>query len=162
MNIRNANIKDLNRITEIEEICFPKKEAASKQSFEGRLLDYPNHFWVIEEDGKIISFINGLSTDKEHLEDEMYENSSLHNENGAWQMIFGVDTIPECRGKGYAGILINHMIEIAKLEKRNGLVLTCKDHLVNYYRKFGFVDEGISESNHGGVIWHEMRLVFED
>lgn len=160
MKIRNANINDLNRITEIEKICFPDSEAASKESFEGRLTDYPNHFWVLEDDDKIVSFINGLVTDKEHLEDEMYPNSSLHNENGAWQMIFGVDTIPEYRGRGCAGLLIKNMIENAKAENRKGLVLTCKDHLVKYYSKFGFLDEGISESNHGGVTWHEMRLKF--
>lgn len=160
MKIRNANIKDLDRITEIEEICFPCSEAASKNSFEGRLTDYPNHFWVLEDNGEIVSFINGLVTDKEHLEDEMYSDSSMHNEKGAWQMIFGVDTIPEYRGRGCAGLLIKNMIEIAKKENRKGLVLTCKDHLVNYYLKFGFIDEGISESNHGGVIWHEMRLSF--
>ena len=108
----------------------------------------------------IVSFINGLVTDKEHLEDEMYSNSSIHNENGAWQMIFGVDTIPEYRGRGCAGLLIKNMIENAKAENRKGLVLTCKDHLVKYYSKFGFIDEGISESNHGGVTWHEMRLRF--
>lgn len=160
MNIRNANIKDLNTITKIEEICFPPSEAASKKSFEGRLLNYPNHFWILEDDGKIISFINGLVTDEEHLEDEMYSDSSFHDENGAWQMIFGVDTVPEYRGRGCAGLLIKKMIENAKYENRKGLVLTCKENLVNYYTKFGFVDEGISESNHGGVIWHEMRLKF--
>lgn len=160
MKIRNANINDLNRITEIEKICFPDSEAASKKSFEGRLTDYPNHFWVLEDDNEIVSFINGLVTDKEHLEDEMYSNSSIHNENGAWQMIFGVDTIPEYRGRGCAGLLIKKMIENAKAENRKGLVLTCKDHLVKYYSKFGFIDEGISESNHGGVTWHEMRLRF--
>ena len=70
MKIRNANINDLNRITEIEKICFPDSEAASKKSFEGRLTDYPNHFWVLEDDDKIVSFINGLVTDKEHLEQD--------------------------------------------------------------------------------------------
>ena len=160
MEIRNANIKDLDRISEIEEICFPRSEAASKKSFEGRLTDYPNHFWILEDNGEIVSFINGLVTDKEHLEDEMYSDSSIHNEKGAWQMIFGVDTIPEYRGRGCAGLLIKKMIENAKAENRKGLVLTCKDHLVKYYSKFGFLDEGISESNHGGVTWHEMRLKF--
>ena len=48
-------------------------------------------------------------------------------------MIFGVDTIPEYRGKGYAGLLIENMIKTAKAENRKGLVLTCKDHLVKYY-----------------------------
>ena len=35
----------------------------------------------------------------------------MHNENGAWQMIFGVNTIPSCRKKGYAGELIKAAIE---------------------------------------------------
>ena len=48
----------------------------------------------------------------------------------------------------------------AKKQNRRGLVLTCKDALVQFYAKFGFVDEGMSESVHGGVPWHEMRLTF--
>ena len=40
------------------------------------------------------------------------------------------------------------------------VVLTCKERLVHFYAKIGFVDEGISESTHGGVVWHKMRLMF--
>ena len=90
----------------------------------------------------------------------MYENASLHNEKGAWQMIFGVDTHPDFRKKGYAGQALMAMIEDARKAGRKGLVLTCKDRLVHYYARFGFVDEGISDSEHGGVVWHEMRLTF--
>ena len=75
--------------------------------------------------------------------DEMYEDASLHNENGAWQMIFGVDTIPEYRCRGCAAALLNHVICEAKAQGRKGLVLTCKDKLVHYYAKFGFVSEGV-------------------
>lgn len=160
MVIREANMRDLERINEIEEICFPKEEAATKESLTERLKYYSNHFFVLEDNGKIVSFVNGLVTDTEHLEDEMYENASLHDEKGNWQMIFGVDTIPEYRGKGCAGMLLKHIIEIARSQGRKGLVLTCKDHLVNYYAKFGFIDEGKSDSTHGGVVWHEMRLTF--
>ncbi len=46
----------------------------------------------------------------------------------------------------------------AKSHGRSGLVLTCKDKLINYYSKFGFVNEGISESVHGNVTWYQMRL----
>ena len=44
--------------------------------------------------------------------------------------------------------------------KTEHLVLTCKDHLVHYYAKFGFVSEGVSGSTHGGVVWYQMRLTF--
>ena len=91
----------------------------------------------------------------------MYENAALHNENGAWQMIFGVNTLPEYRQHGYAGELLRRAIDDARKQGRRGLVLTCKERLIHYYAKFGFVDEGVSEkSTHGNVVWHQMRLTF--
>ena len=75
-------------------------------------------------------------------------------------MIFGVNTIPSYRQHGYAGELIRKAILDAKSHGRKGLVLTCKDKLIHYYASFGFVDEGISESVHGNVVWYQMRLTF--
>lgn len=91
----------------------------------------------------------------------MYENASMHNENGEWQMIFGLNTLPEYRNNGYAGMLIKKVIETAEKENRLGVVLTCKDYLTDYYSKFGFVNEGLSESMHGGEVWNQMRLTFK-
>ena len=54
----------------------------------------------------------------------------------------------------------NEVIADAKEQGRKGLVLTCKDRLVHYYASLGFVDEGISDSTHGNVEWHQMRLCF--
>ena len=45
-------------------------------------------------------------------------------------------------------------------ELAKGLVLTCKDKLIHYYAKFGFVNEGVSASVHGNVTWYQMRLTF--
>ena len=92
--------------------------------------------------------------------DEMYETAAMHKENGRWQMIFGLDVLPAYRKKGYAHMLMEKMIERARREGRNGVVLTCKESLLNYYARFGFVDEGESDSVHGGVTWHQMRLTF--
>lgn len=107
----------------------------------------------------LISFVNGMATDEPHLRDEMYDDPSLHSPDGAWQMIFGVDTHPAFRRHGYAGMVLRRVIDDARNHGRRGLVLTCKDRLVHYYASFGFVDEGMSDSTHGGVAWHEMRLV---
>lgn len=158
MNIRTATINDLEAIAGVEAACFPPAEAATRQAFKDRLTYYPNHFWLLEEDGRLIGFVDGMVTDEPHLTDEMYENAAMHKESGAWQMIFGVNTIPECRRRGYAGMVLQKAISDAREQGRKGLVLTCKDRLVPYYAKFGFQDEGISESEHGGVVWHEMRL----
>lgn len=134
------------------------KEAASKAAFFERLSVYASHFWLLEKDGHIISMVNGMVTDDKDLQDEMYHNAELHNEQGKWQMIFGVETHPEYENQGYAAILMNKMIEDAKSQGRRGVVLTCKKHLIHYYEKFGFENEGISGSEHGDVIWYQMRL----
>lgn len=158
MNIRNATIEDIQAITKVEMTCFPKAEAATEEDFRNRLRVYPNHFWLLEDDKKLVSFINGMVTNEKILTDEMYENVDLHNENGQWQMIFGVNTIPEYRRQGCAEKLMRKVISDAKDQGRKGLVLTCKDMLVHYYEKFGFKNEGISDSTHGGAIWYNMRL----
>ena len=75
-------------------------------------------------------------------------------------MIFGVTTLPEYRRRGLAGQLLKRAIADAKAQNRKGLVLTCKDRLVHYYAKFGFENEGVSESTHGNVAWNQMRLTF--
>jgi ribosomal protein S18 acetylase RimI-like enzyme len=160
MLIRKATIEDLKAIAEVEAKCFPPAEAASEEDIKSRLMVYPNYFWLLEDSGKLIGFVDGMATNEEELSDEMYADASMHDENGKWQMIFGIDTIPEYRKQGCAEKILKQVIADSKEQGRLGLVLTCKDHLVHYYAKFGFKDEGVSESTHGGVVWHKMRLTF--
>ncbi|WP_294578051.1 GNAT family N-acetyltransferase [uncultured Thomasclavelia sp.] len=160
MKIRQATMKDLSAITAVEAACFPSAEAASKTDFENRLQVYPNHFWVMEEKGKIIGFINGMVNSHSTISDILYSKASFHDEAGKWQMIFGLDVLPEYRQQGLAAQLIEQMIEQARKEGRKGLVLTCKDKLIHYYEKFGFKNRGISQSVHGGAIWYDMLLEF--
>lgn len=68
-----------------------------------RLAVYPDHFWLLEDEGTLVSFVDGMVTDEPFLRDEMYEDASLHNEQGAWQMIFGVNTIPAYRRRAARG-----------------------------------------------------------
>ena len=160
MEIRTATIADLAQIAAVEAECFPAAEAATKEEFAERIKYYGNHFWLMFEGEKLIAFVDGFVTDKLDLTDEMYEWAEMHDENGAWQMIFGVNTIPAYRKHGYAGQLLQWAIEDARKQGRKGLVLTCKEKLIAYYAKFGFVNEGISESVHGNVTWYQMRYKF--
>ena len=158
--IRTATINDLKQVTEVESRCFPAAEAATESDYRERLEIYPNHFWLVFEGDRLVSFVDGMVTDEPHLKDEMYKNAKLHNEKGDWQMIFGVNTIPEYRRQGIAGEIIMRVIEDSKRQNRKGIVLTCKEKLIPYYSKLGFVNEGISESSWGGEVWYEMRLTF--
>ena len=162
MKIRTATMDDLEMIAAVEAECFPAAEAATREEFAKRLQHYSDHFWLMFEGEKLIAFVDGFVTDEADLTDEMYEKAAMHNEDGAWQMIFGVNTRPEYRRCGYAKELIKKAILDAREQNRKGLVLTCKESLVPYYSKFGFVDEGITDkSTHGNVLWHQMRLDFK-
>jgi len=157
---RKAVIDDLKQIAEIEKICFPAAEAASEKSFEGRIKCCPDHFWIMEDGGRIVAFVNNMAVNQKHLTDNMYEDAYMHDKNGEWEMVLSVCTIPEYRKKGIAESLLHKMIEECRMNGRKGIVLACKDYLIHYYEKFGFIDEGISESTYGNAVWHEMRITF--
>ena len=161
MRIRHANMQDLDRLAEIEAASYPAAEGASRQSLEGRLQYYPDHFWLLESDnGQITAFVNGFATMEKDLTDEMYDQPQMHDAEGDWQMIFSVVTDPRYRKQGYTGILLRQVISDAGKGHRKGIVLTCKERLIPFYSKFGFQNEGVSESVHGNVVWYQMRLTF--
>ena len=161
MVIRKATLADLDSITAVEAECFPKAEAATRDEFQDRLHHYADHFMLMLDEDRLVSFVDGFVTDQQDLTDEMYARADLHNENGEWQMIFGVNTLPSYRRKGLAAQLISEFIQDAKRQGRRGVVLTCKDDKVGYYSRFGFVNEGRSDkSSHGNAVWNQMRLTF--
>ena len=87
----------------------------------------------------MIAFADGFTTDSEDLNDEMYKDASLHDENGSWQMIFGLNTLPEYRNRGYATMLIEHIINTAEKEKRSGVVLTCKKEMICFIQNWALL-----------------------
>ncbi|RHR85447.1 GNAT family N-acetyltransferase [Roseburia sp. AF15-21] len=161
MTIRTAQMEDIDAITAVETECFPPAEAATREEFAERLKYYKDHFWLMFDGGRLVAFVDGMVTSQKDLTDEMYEKAELHEEQGEWQMIFGVNTIPAYRRRGLAEQLLKRAIADAKAQGRKGLVLTCKDKLIHYYAKFGFENEGVSESAHGDVVWNQMRLTFQ-
>ena len=160
MEIRHASSVDVADLTAVEAECFPAAEAATRVQLEERVSAYGEHFWLLFCGDELAAFVDGMVTNEPELRDEMYENARLHDEGGAWQMIFGVNTRPKYRRRGFAGMLIKRAIADAKAQGRLGLVLTCKDELVHYYAAFGFENEGVSDSTHGNVRWNKMRLRF--
>lgn len=161
MTIRIAQMEDIDAIIAVETECFPPAEAATREEFAERLKYYKDHFWLMFDGGHLVAFVDGMVTSQKDLTDEMYEKAELHEEQGDWQMIFGVNTIPAYRRRGLAEQLLKRAIADAKAQGRKGLVLTCKDKLIHYYAKFGFENEGVSESAHGGAVWNQMRLTFQ-
>ena len=158
--IRTATLADLDAVAAVEAACFPAAEAATRAELAERLAHYGDHFWLMFDGGTLIAFVDGMVTDRADLTDDLYADASLHDARGAQPRSVGVQALPESRLLAHAWPLIERAIADARAQGRRGLVLTCKDRLVHYYAKFGFVSEGVSASTHGGVVWYQMRLTF--
>ena len=160
MEIRKGTIDDLEAVAAVEARCFPPEQAATREQFRDRLQTYPEGFWLLWDGETLVGFLDGMVSDSPELTDEMFADASLHDPRGAWQMIFGLNTIPEYRNRGCAGQLIRQCIRDAEIKGRRGVVLTCLEEKIPYYEKFGFRNEGVSESVHGGAVWYRMRIIF--
>lgn len=160
--IRSGDISDKVKLAELEGRCFPKAEAATLETFEKRLEVYSDQFVIVEDGDRIIAVVNGPVTRQKDLTDEMYADTSYHDPKGEWKMIFGVETDPAYQRKGIASLAMRQCIEQAGKEGRKGLVLTCKENLIGFYERFGFVSEGVSGSEHGGATWYQMRLLLHE
>ena len=160
MELRKATLADVEAITALEAACFPAAEAAPRASFEKRLKVFADRFWLLWDGDRLVSMVNGMATDREELVDEMFADASIHQSEGPWQMIFGVATHPDYQRRGLAAQVLQRAIDDCKAEGRQGLILTCKEQKLHYYAKFGFVNQGVSVSEHGGALWYQMKLEF--
>lgn len=160
--IRGVRREDLDAVAEVEARCFPAAEAADREALRQRIEAFPECFFVAESGGSIIGMINGCATDEKTIRDEMFEKSRMHQPEGRYQSVFGLDVLPEFRNRGIAEKLMRRLISDAVRKGRKGLILTCKAHLRPYYEKFGYVNCGVSKSVHGGAVWYDMILNCEE
>jgi len=157
MKIRNVLPEDLDDVTELEKLCFNDK-AATKEEFAYRIKTFPQSFFVAVQDDKIIGMINGCVSNQHYICDELFEAGGGHEPEGKTQMVFGLATNKDYQRQGIAAELMRQLIQEAKKQKRSDMSLTCREHLIHYYEKFGFSNRGVSKSVHGGVVWYDMLM----
>lgn len=160
ISIKKAQQKDLSTISHIEDQCFNELEGATLQDFKERFAAFPENFFIAIKDGKIIGHINGCTTDKPVLPDELYSNASLHNPNGDYQTVFGLAVLPEYRHCGVASKLMEHFISVMRSRNKKGIVLTCKDFRIPFYERLGYTFMGVADSTHGNAEWNTMVIEF--
>lgn len=161
MEIRYVENRDLKQIVLIEKTCFPIKEAATERQFQQRMQVFQKSFLVATIEGQIVGFINGACIDTQTLNDQHYEDTTLHHNDYPYQSVFGLDVLPQYQHRGIAQKLMNAFIELAYCRGKKGMVLTCKKELISFYQQFGYTCLGKSNSQHGGAIWYDMYLELE-
>lgn len=156
--ISTAKTEDAAELNRIECVAFPPAEAASLESYKYRIANISDWFLKAEEDGKIVGLICCRPVAVEGVTDDMYEPEPI--EDGRVICILSVATEPALQRHGIAAKLIEALIAKAKASGMDAVSLACKDALVHYYAKFGFVLNGVSASEHGGAKWNDMILRF--
>jgi ribosomal protein S18 acetylase RimI-like enzyme len=162
LNIRNVNEQDLDRCFEIETVSYAGDEAASREKILKRIIAYPEGFIVLENEREIVGFINSGATHRVELSDEEFKELVGHDPQGRHIVILSVVVHPDYQGKGMAGKLMNNFIDRMKALGKSDIYLICQTELVDMYARYGFVDLGASDSDHGGLSWNEMSLTLEN
>ena len=157
--IRKANVNDLDSIKRLEYECFPPLERASSVMVEKRFNAFMENFIVCEYEGKVIGFINGCLTNETTLYDFLYHDIKYHNPDGKVYAMFGLDVDQNYRRNGIARALMSALIEDARRRNLHRIILTCKDHLIEFYESMGYKHLGVSKSNHGNTKWNDMELM---
>ena len=158
---RQIHRDEADQAVQIEQICFPKNEACKPEIMKARVRIFPETFLVAvsRESGKLVGFINGLATNERSLRDDFFTDPTLHENSGSNIMILGVDVLPQYRKQGIARAMMHYYLHREKDRNRKLVVLTCLSDKVEMYGKFGFRDDGESDSAWGGEKWHEMTYV---
>ena len=162
VNIRTVNEQDLGRCFEIESVSYSGDEAATKGKILSRINTYPEGFIVLENDRDIIGFINSGATHEVELSDENFKELVGHDSEGQHIVILSVVVHPAYQGKGMASKLMNNFIDRMKALGKSDIYLICQTELIDMYARYGFVDLGASDSDHGGMNWNEMSLSLQD
>ena len=154
--IRMVHKEDLPELIAIEQLCFEKEEAATERAFEERIQLISDSFFVAEEDDEIVGLVNGPVLETEYITDDVFSKIKPNPASGGHQSILGLAVLPACQNKGIAAALLAHLEAQASAKGRETVTLTCKKNLVGFYEKHGYVNKGVSSSNHGGAAWFNM------
>ncbi|WP_299663538.1 GNAT family N-acetyltransferase [uncultured Psychromonas sp.] len=156
--IRSAKVSDLDRCFEIEKDAYAGEEAATKEKILKRIQTYPEGFIVLQNEREIIGFINSGATHKVELSDEEFKELIGHDPDGKHIVIMSVVIHPNYQGKSFTSLLMRNFINAMQAMGKTEIYLICQTELINMYAKYGFIHLGESDSDHGGLSWHEMSL----
>ncbi|MEJ8305139.1 GNAT family N-acetyltransferase [Saccharibacillus sacchari] len=156
ITLRNVHPTDLDQLIIIENEGFTEEEAATREAFIERILFIPDTFIVAEQNGKVLGYVNGPIIRQAYITDDLFTEIQPNPARVGYQSILGLAVSDQARGRGVAKLLMDKLDELAAANDREGVTLTCKKELIPFYEKLGFVNEGVSASEHGGIRWYNL------
>mgnify|MGYP001569333845 FL=1 len=154
--IRHVTAADLDRCYAIETLAYEGDEAATREKIATRIATWPDGFIVAEVDGQVAGFINSGAAFDVQMSDEAFKELIGHDPAGPNVVIMSVVVHPDYQGLGLAKRLLGEFIERMREQGKATIHLMCKERHIPLYAGFGFAYIKPSESDHGGMAWHEM------
>ncbi|KRC70153.1 hypothetical protein D3C87_544360 [compost metagenome] len=158
LTFRPPTPEDADRCYAIEIGAYEGDEAATLAKITTRIREYPQGFLVMEHDGQVIGFINSGCAHDVVMADDAFKELVGHDAAAPNVVIMSVVIDPAFQGRGYATTLMRMFVELMKAQGKKTIHLMCKEQHVELYVRFGYRYVRPSESDHGGMGWHEMIM----
>ena len=157
--IRPVTATDLDRCYAIETLAYEGDEAATREKIATRIATWPAGFIVAEVEGVVAGFINSGAAFDVQMSDEAFKELIGHDPAGPHVVVMSVVVHPDFQGQGLAKRLLGEFIQRMRDLGKASIHLMCKEQHIPLYAGFGFAYLKPSDSEHGGMAWHEMVLV---
>lgn len=156
LNFSAARMSDLDAIMQIEHAGFTPQEAASRISMAARITNYPDTFIVARVANTIVGYVVGPATFKPTITDDLFTDSQPNQPAAPYLAILSLAVTPNMQHRGIGRQLLAKLTQVAQLQKRTALTLTCLSRLIPFYEHVGFHSDGLAASTHAGEVWFNM------
>lgn len=157
MKIRHVRLDDLERLMTLERENFLPDEAITAVAMKKQIETISDTFLVAEIDNQVVGYITAHARRDKYLTDDVFMGAIPNQVEAGYFIISALSIAKTHQGQGIGSSLLATMKDLAVAQNRQGLSLTCHDHLIPYYVMNGFRDEGPSTtSNLGGYQWYNL------
>lgn len=156
IHFRQVQPKDWEAIMKIENQGFSPAEAASRAAMKERIENIPETFIVAAKQEEILGYIVGPTFSQRYLTDELYQHTLSNNKSDAYQTVLSLAVARPYRHHKIGTQLLTQLAQVARFQKRQAITLTCLADLIPFYEVNGYINEGLSASQHADEKWYNM------
>lgn len=144
--IRNLSLKDIDRVLEIQRICYSEDYLESREKFESILKLYPQGCFGLWQ-GALVAY---LFSHPWRLGEYVPLDTPLERLPDVADCLYAHDIsiLPEHRGKGAGIALFSRALDLAKRERFRAIELVAVGRSWGFWSRLGF--QGIRDLNYGG------------
>lgn len=156
LEFRAPQMNDLDKLMEIENAGFTPEEAATSDSMAERIGKISDTFVVAEAAGRIVGYIVGPASDERYIDDGLFDQVTANQPADRYIAVLSLAVHPQFRSDGVGSQLLSQLASVGRQQGREAITLTCLEELIPFYETNGYVNEGVSASEHAGETWFNM------